>query len=237
MAAAVDQAWRDAACLERKLLMAGAFAGLRHEIRVTGGPPADVLPEIMAEKGIDLLVMGTHGRSGLSKFFLGSCAEMMLRMAPCPVLTVGPNVTLPDNPESPFHHILLATDLSAAAERAARYALALAGEAKALLTVLHVLEAVPQEVCDRAVVVKSVKTRLQQWLELAGGSAQETRILAEFGALTETILGVAERGVSDLIVMGTHAPGVADEFLKWQNAYKIVCESSCPVLTVRALKD
>lgn len=52
------------------------------------GVPYDRIARAARSKGADLIVMGTHGRSGLSKFFLGSVAERVIALAPCPVLTV-----------------------------------------------------------------------------------------------------------------------------------------------------
>jgi len=238
MAAAVDQAWRDAAYLEKNLLLAGSFEGLHHEVMVTSGPPWEVLSEFVQSKGIDLVVVGTHGRSGLPKFLLGSCAEKIFRRAVCPVLTVGPNTVLPGNLAGPLRHVLLPTDLSAAAEQAAGFALDIAHGDNALLTVLHVLDGIPGEpFCEREDLVNGVRARVRQWLEQRGECPSDTRILVEIGSAAETILGVAERGLSDLIVMGIHAPCSAEDFLAWPIAYKVVCESTCPVLTVRATRE
>lgn len=52
------------------------------------GVPYDRIARAARSKRADLIVMGTHGRSGLSKFFLGSVAERVIALAPCPVLTV-----------------------------------------------------------------------------------------------------------------------------------------------------
>ncbi len=52
------------------------------------GVPYDRIARVARSKRADLIVMGTHGRSGLSKFFLGSVAERVIARAPCPVLTV-----------------------------------------------------------------------------------------------------------------------------------------------------
>ncbi|MDO8434244.1 MAG: universal stress protein [Candidatus Binatus sp.] len=64
------------------------LAGIKYEIMVNMGEPAGSI--LKAERGIgaDLLVMSTHGRRGFSRFFLGSVAELVLREARCPVLTV-----------------------------------------------------------------------------------------------------------------------------------------------------
>src|ERR1017187_787414 len=58
------------------------------EHRLLEGDPSTVIAETAAETGADLVVMGTHGRTGLTRFVMGSVAEEVLRRAPCPVLTV-----------------------------------------------------------------------------------------------------------------------------------------------------
>jgi universal stress protein A len=52
------------------------------------GNPSKIIPEYAAAQGIDLIVMGTHGRTGVAHLILGSVAERVVRVAPCPVLTV-----------------------------------------------------------------------------------------------------------------------------------------------------
>jgi len=65
----------------------------RHEVR--RGEPADVICKFAEEEGADLIVMTTHGRSGLSRLLMGSVAEHVLRHSPCPVLTVRTPVRQP----------------------------------------------------------------------------------------------------------------------------------------------
>lgn len=68
--------------------IAKEISGLRIHVHAVEGPPALVIPEQAREIGADLVVMGTHGRSGLRHLLLGSVAERTVRSAPCPVLTV-----------------------------------------------------------------------------------------------------------------------------------------------------
>ena len=60
--------------------------------RVVAGDPGEVIVNMVEEEGIDLIVMGTHGRKGLSRTFFGSVAEYVVRNAPAPVFTVNPNI-------------------------------------------------------------------------------------------------------------------------------------------------
>jgi nucleotide-binding universal stress UspA family protein len=72
--------------------------GVRLTHRLEEGPPAQVIVRVAQELACDLIVMGTHGRSGLRRLLMGSVAEHVLRCAPCPVMTVR-------SPErSPGHH-------------------------------------------------------------------------------------------------------------------------------------
>jgi nucleotide-binding universal stress UspA family protein len=78
-----EELWR-----EYLLPMQSPEAGVRIERRLEEGPPAKVISRVAEEIGCDLIVMGTHGRTGLRRVLLGSIAEQVLRSAPCPVLTV-----------------------------------------------------------------------------------------------------------------------------------------------------
>jgi nucleotide-binding universal stress UspA family protein len=56
------------------------------ERKLLTGCPAETIVEVAAAEGVDLIVMGTHGRTGLRRLLMGSVAEAVIRMAPCPVL-------------------------------------------------------------------------------------------------------------------------------------------------------
>ncbi len=68
-------------------LVANAFQG-RWDVEVAMGHPADTIVRVAQERGADLIVMSTHGRTGLQHVLLGSVAEKVVRLAPCPVLTI-----------------------------------------------------------------------------------------------------------------------------------------------------
>jgi nucleotide-binding universal stress UspA family protein len=73
---------------QRLSALAATLPGLRTECRVAEGPAADAILEAAQETGCDVIVMGTHGRTGLARLLVGSVAEKVVRRAPCPVLTV-----------------------------------------------------------------------------------------------------------------------------------------------------
>ena len=102
-----------------------------------------VLMEFVRNHGADLVVVGTSSRGGLGKVLLGSTAEEIIRVAPCPVLTVGPHVTAEASVR--VRSIVCATDFSLGSLRAAEFAVSLAHEYQADLTLVHVVD----EVLDR----------------------------------------------------------------------------------------
>lgn len=76
---------------ERRLacrLTAGERARLRATTHLVAGRPAEHIVRLAADRGMDLIVMGTHGRTGITHVLMGSVAESVIRTAPCPVLTV-----------------------------------------------------------------------------------------------------------------------------------------------------
>ncbi len=133
---ACQQALDDAAsfqmsCLDQRL------HGLPHEIVVQHGLVGDVIAELIEKTDADLLVMGTHGRSGVSRFLMGSVAEEVFREATCPVLTIGPKVSAGASHEAEFKEIVFASGFNPES-LAAPYALSLAQEFQARLTLVHV---------------------------------------------------------------------------------------------------
>ena len=106
----------------------GKSAGTGYLTLVTHESLEDAVPRWVKEFGIDLIVMGTHGRRGLDRFLLGSTAEIIFRTANCPVLTVGPHVPLQTKTTLELNNILFATDLTRPSEMASSYALSFARE-------------------------------------------------------------------------------------------------------------
>src|SRR5579864_3096137 len=104
------------------------------------GDIIDVLMEFVRNHGVDLVVVGTSSRGGLGKVVLGSTAEEIIRLAPCPVLTVGPHVTAVASVG--VRRIVCGMDFSLGSLRAAEFAVSLAHEYQADLTLVHVVEEV-----------------------------------------------------------------------------------------------
>jgi universal stress protein A len=80
--------WAAAALETRAAALAGN--GVRARVMVKSGLPWRQIIDTAREEDVDLIVIGTHGRGGLNRMLLGSVAERVVRQAPCPVMTVGP---------------------------------------------------------------------------------------------------------------------------------------------------
>jgi nucleotide-binding universal stress UspA family protein len=108
------------------------------EIVVREGNAAKEIVLLAEQLPADLLVLGTHGRSGFERLFLGSVTEKVLRTTHAPVMTIPPPVTQPGR--ALYKTILCPLDFSDASTRALEYALSLSEEADARLILLHVIE-------------------------------------------------------------------------------------------------
>src|SRR4029077_3270664 len=104
-----------------------------------------VLARTIQEHAIDLVVLGTHGRTGTQKFLLGSVAEEIFRRSPVPVLTIGPWVRSGAHNDARFHRVLLATDFTAESLTALPYAVSIAQENQARLFLLNVIRSLGQD--------------------------------------------------------------------------------------------
>jgi len=208
--------------------------GIEHEVVIGEGKTWGVMSDLIQRKEIDLVVLGTRGRTGLGKALLGSVAEQILRQSPCPVLTVGPHVN-PWSDEYPkMREILYATDLAADFPTAAPYAVSLAQENQAHLLLLHVIEdRKAGELVNSPEVVDVKKRKLRQLVTQQARLWCDPNYVVEQGPAAEKILDVAKRRHTDLIVLGARpAKGLATH-LNIGTVHKVVSQAECPVLTVR----
>ncbi len=222
---------------ERGETLRNAFSGIEPTVLMEEGDLWTCLQAVIERRKIDLLVIGTHGRSGVDKFVLGSAAEEILRDVSCPVLTIGPHVPVQPLSKGEFTQILYATSFGAESAAVAAFAVSVAEEFQAKLTLLHVLEdakagdvMVPQD------LVNSSKRRLADLVPPEAEVWCSADYCVERGKVADKILEVARGRKADLIVMGVHSPtGVpgAATHLGIATAHKVVSQAHCPVLTVR----
>lgn len=209
--------------------------GVPHEVLSGVGDVWDVLSRLIGEHDIDLLVVGTHGRTGARRLLMGSIAEKIFRLASCPVLTVGPNVVRQEKSMAKFSQILLLTDFGGESVAAAPYAISLAQEHQAHLSLLHVSERRVGMV-DLESNSDFLVRRLQELVPKDAELWCHPEYFVEFGVPAERILQFSATHGADLIVMGVRptqgAVGTVTH-LAHTTAQHIVAHATCPVLTVR----
>lgn len=216
------------------LLISGRLRGIPHEILLEQGQLWSVLSGMMEKNEIDLIVVGTRGRTGVQKLLLGSVAEEIFRVSHRPVLTVGPTVSGRAPEATQLHQIVFATDFTPAAEQAAAYALSLAQEHQAHLTLMHVVRDVDKVSPESVARLREFFTkRLEKIVPPETDLWCDPEFAVSFGAPAEGVLEVAKNKHADLIVLGVRGVASFAGHLPPATAYKIVCQAPCPVLTVR----
>jgi nucleotide-binding universal stress UspA family protein len=226
--------------------ISAGLEGMPHRNYVRYGQVWKNLAAIIAENDIDLIVVGTHGRTGLGKLLLGSVAENILRHAACPVLTIGPKVsghaklpTVQDRgrdlapPELELRQIVCATNFGRNSGILAQEAISLAEEFCARLTLLHVLEDYTH-LGRRPERMEEGLRRLRDLVPQNSSLQYVPEILLEFGEPPERILKIASDREADMIVLGARSSAeVGTTHLPWSSAHHVIAQAHCPVLTIR----
>ena len=231
MEAAEEQAKQESKQLHELL------AGLPHEVFITEGDIWTTINDTVRQQKIDLIVIGTRGRTGIGRALLGSVAEEIFRRAPCPVLTVGPHVSKDAKARLEMKEILYATDFSPESLAALPYATSLAQENQARLTLLHVIG--EPKVGELVHPEQYVDSTLRQLRKLVPSEAElwcEPKFMVEHGPAADKIMEVAIARGADLIVLGVRGAegrmGATTHLLR-PIAHRVVTQAQCPVLTVR----
>ena len=220
-----------------KFIESVPWQGVEHREMVCPGDVSSIISDLVAGNDVDLIVVGTHGRKGVGKLLMGSVAQEILHTASCPVLTVGPMAVGEAPREAEFRRILYVTDFSTHADQALPYALSLAQEHQASITLLHVEKEDPQVSFMRTIAAEPFESRLREMLPEDVAAWCQPEFAVEFGPVAATIVNAAWERHADLVVMGARGAGAmsgaATHFVGGV-AYKVVCEAPCPVLTIRA---
>jgi nucleotide-binding universal stress UspA family protein len=208
-----------------------------HDRVLKQGNPWVEISAVIEDRDIDLIVLGTHSRGILGTLLVGSVAEQVLRHATCPVLTVGPDVRTSLVDHEQLSHVLFATDFSEGSMHALPYALSLAEENNAELTLMHVLEQLepmPEEYSKD--LLADYRKRLWELVPDDANLWCKPQVVVEVGLAAESIVRKARDRQVDLIVMGVHRAGAVANHLPWTVVHSVVRHACCPVLTVRGAK-
>jgi nucleotide-binding universal stress UspA family protein len=213
------------------------------DVVVAEGSPAREILRHAEDRRTDLLVMGTHGRSGFEALFLGSVTEKVLRSTHVPVLTVPPAVERVQ--AVVYKTILCPIEFSDPSIRAMEYAFTLAQETGARLILLHVIEQfidTPQPGALSRFNLEQYRQHLEEEARARLRSAvpedarvwctPEERVL--WGKAYRVILEIADQEKAEVIVMGVHGKGALSRRLFGSTTHHVIRQAHCPVLTLRA---
>ena len=221
--------------------MLGAVPGSGLKVRIRleeGGPPASRILEVATQEAADLLVVGTHSRTGLARAMLGSIADRIVRQAACPVLTVRP---IPERaPRREIRRICYATDFSPTARAAWPWVVAIASAAGAEVDLVHVTF---EPVADRHLPAETIgrmaqflqeqgRIEVERFLERSTLPRERIHVHLSPGVAGEQIVHQAQERAADLIVMGTHGWSGIVRWMLGSVAHYVIQTAPCPVLTI-----
>jgi nucleotide-binding universal stress UspA family protein len=200
--------------------------GIEHHCWNIDGECSEIFAEFVRDRAIDLLVLATRGRSGMSKFFLGSIAEEIARRVPCPVLAIGPQARHADR-SLEVKKVLFATDLSSQASTAIPYVLMAAKAWQASIDVLPLCSSAD----PRRQQAMDVFSRNPELLAV-GKHELSVRSHPEMGEPLATVLDFARQNQQDLIVLALDHHRSPHWGTLPSRIYEIVRHARCPVLSV-----
>ena len=218
--------------------VAHSLTQLRHELRqagihskgkvLAGASVASEMFRYTQEHRPQLMILGTSAARRMDRFLLGSTAEHVIRRVQCPVLTVGPNVPPLSDLQLNFRRIIYATGFSPQAAIGALYALSLAAEHGAHISLCYVN--------PKSDSTRQAEDKFRESLKrLVPGDLLDwctPECVIEHGQPSEAILRFALEKKADLIVLGEHpASGFVTRLLPGV-AFRVIAESHCPVLTI-----
>ena len=208
---------------------------IRPQCFVQDGWATDLILSLAEAQAVNLIVMGTHGLRGIDRLMLGSVTESILRRARCPVLAVRKPahhvISYVHDPE-PVHlrKMLLCTDFSDHAHRASEYAVSMAKEYGAELTLLHVLEDMPRSTDLES--AEKVAKQLEESIVPKTRKGCIVKVSVEIGMPYQQIIQLALEAQIDLVIMGARGRGALDTAIFGSTTYRVIQLGSCPVLAV-----
>ncbi|MWV41202.1 universal stress protein [Natrialba sp. INN-245] len=212
-------------------------AGLEAAREVREGVPYREILSAAVESGDDLIVMGTHGRRGVDRARLGSTTERVLALADVPVLSVRLDEDASPAVDDDYDRIVVPTDGSDAAERAAETAFDVAERYDATVYTVYVLDTTIYDLEDapRSTIGplrEGGENAIQSVASMAEDRGLETKTAVQRGVPADELLAYASSVDADLLAMGTRGQAVGTGDLLGSTTARVVRRSPVPVLSV-----
>ena len=200
------------------------------------GVAADCILTFANQHEVNLIVMGTHGVRGFERLMLGSATERVLRKAACPVLAVPklpPDLvaSMTAGNDVRVRQILACADFSDSSKEAVNFAISVAEDYDAELTVVNVLEAVSAAGCaeETAIAYKHLDELFPRQTGLGSRIRTAVRIGRPFREISKLALEIR----ADVAIMGARGRNSVDAVFFGSTTYRVVQSGVCPVLSVR----
>ncbi len=195
-----------------------------HSVRVVEQEPVEAILDIHKAWHADLLVMGTHGRTGLTRLRLGSVMESVLGQMTGPILTVGPGAKAPAL--GSVRRVLTPIDFSKLSRETLQYSVDLAEQAGAEVTAVHILERAPERDLDQ------VASDLCDWVPSQARARCTVREVVRQGTPADRIVTEAKRSRADLIVLGAKPRSTLGALVFGSTTETVIRTAPCPVLSI-----
>ena len=209
--------------------------GIQPEVVVRQGNASDCTLWFAEKQNMEVIVMGTHGRRGFDRLVLGSTTDRVIRKAGCPVLVVSnPSqsaVTTGPTGEHQLSRILYCTDFSHNSEQARGYAISIAAEYNAELTLLHVAEEAPDLTRAETTIAESTQG-LDKLISETERKNLKVRSAVRFGKPYEEIVRYATEANTSLIIMTARGGDAVDRAVFGSTTYRVIQLGPCPVLAI-----
>jgi nucleotide-binding universal stress UspA family protein len=203
------------------------------ESTMAGGIPSVTILETITSNAIDLAILGTNALHGFERLVFGSTAEVVLRKASCPVLTVGPQASSSTRTAQLKSPIVFATDFHLTTTHAICYAAAIC---KATGSPLHCLHVLPRtlEGGSHSYITLQIMTEALKHVANESGTTIDPPVCAiTYGSeISNAVVAYARQQKAKLIVLGVREASMVASHVPAHIAYRIITEASCPVLTM-----
>jgi nucleotide-binding universal stress UspA family protein len=211
-------------------------AGIKVEYRIRTGDVYEEIKRSIEDVKPHMIVMGTHGRRGVERWFIGSTTEKLLRHSPVPLITIS---ATGEKAEMCFRRILVTTDFSEGTSDALAYAFSVAQENESQIMLLHVVHDAAADVSGkyRESLVQGVQKQLDDLVPTDAKAWCDVSTDVEIGVPYRIIMRTLEDEKIDLLVMNIHGKGMLDRALLGSTAERVVRVAPCPVMLIPPLKS
>lgn len=222
-------------CSKTEYMVVSEF-GIEAEAIVRDGEPPEVITDIAHEQNADLIAMGTHGRRGLKRIFMGSVTSSVIVNSPCDVLVVKrPCIEC----TGIYSSILLTFDGSEFSKNALNRACQLSKIDGNEITVLYVIPRY-QEMINffktesiKKSLLKEAQKIMDTAIEIASGHGVSIKTKIDEGHVGDEIVETAIKLKSDLIIMSTHGWRGFNKAIMGSTTQRVLIDAPCPILVVR----